>query len=328
MSITNNTFKDLEELNRSMVESRKAWEDGKISPNRTDSYLGIWREMNHYRQFIENEQKDYDKRFREMGEVYNPSIVAEHKNRFKDDFSKMTIVVIATFHKMITEFTKKKHEQVTKMVRTAPSESMLNLLETLKLRDDLDTVELHDIMPVFYENYHGIRALQAIGRQNGIMLNVPVQMDCTSMHSMIDEAKDFLLGACNEMFKPKTHTTRYNSFFTVNENQKDKVYSPEYEKYVKVLDYVPQLQDFIVTKTSLTPVEKAKIEWYYRDLSENATKTEIAMYTKNVMEKHPEDIGLLKLSNYSEYVETVELSLKDAKIRTRTTPYRESSETE
>lgn len=306
MSINTNTFKDLEEINKSMENSRKAWEDGKISPNRTDSYFGIWREMNRCKQFVETERKDYDVRFKKSEEIYNAQVVAKHKGRFKDDFSKMTAVAIAAYRKMINEFTDKKHEQVTKMVRTAPSESMRNLLETLKLRDDLDAVELHDIMPVFYENYNGIRALQTIGRQNGIYLNVPVQMDCTAMHRMIDEARTYLLGACDVMFKPKTYDARYTGFFTVNEEQKDKIYSPEYEEYVKVLDYVPQLQDFIVTKTSLSAVEKAKVDWYYRDLVEGATATEIAQYTKEVMEKHPEDVSLLKLSKYAEYVEIVE----------------------
>lgn len=183
--------------------SRKAWEDGKISPNRTDSYFGIWREMNRCRQFFETERKDYDVRFKKFEEIYNAQVVAQHKGRFKDDFSKTTSVAIAAYRKMINEFTDKKHEQVTKMVRTAPSESMRNLLETLKLRDDLDAVELQDIMPVFYENYHAIRALQTIGRLNGIHIYVPVQMDCAAMHRMIDEVREYLLGACNVMFKPK-----------------------------------------------------------------------------------------------------------------------------
>ena len=311
MSIKNNTFKDLEEINRSMEVSRKAWEDGKISPNRVDSYFGIWREMNNYRRFMENEHKDYDVRFAKMKEVYNASIVTNHKNRFQEDFTKTTTIAVSVFRKMINEFSDKKHEQVTKMVRTAPSENTRNLLETLKLRDDLDIVELHDIMPVFYENYHAMRALQSIGRKHGIVLNMPVQMDCTAMHRTIDEAKEYLLGACNVMFKPKTLTARYNDFFTINEEEKDKVYSPEYENFIQILDYVPQLQDFVATKTSLSSLEEAKIDWYYRNLSKNATDVEIIQYTKKVMEKHPEDVELLKLSKYLEYVEIVETSYKE-----------------
>lgn len=301
-----NTFKDLEEINKSMENSRKAWEDGKISPNRTDSYFGIWREMNRCRQFFETERKDYDVRFKKFEEIYNAQVVAQHKGRFKDDFSKTTSVAIAAYRKMINEFTDKKHEQVTKMVRTAPSESMRNLLETLKLRDDLDAVELQDIMPVFYENYHAIRALQTIGRLNGIHIYVPVQMDCAAMHRMIDEVREYLLGACNVMFKPKTYDARYTGFFTVNEEQKDKIYSAEYEEYVKVLDYVPQLQDFIVMETSLSADEKAKIDSYYSELVEGANETEITQYTKEVMEKHPEDVYILRRSKYAKYVEMVE----------------------
>lgn len=138
-----------------------------------------------------------------------------------------------------------------------------------------------------------------------------LQMDCTAMHRTIDEAKEYLLGACNVMFKPKTLTARYNDFFTINEEEKDKVYSPEYENFIQILDYVPQLQDFVATKTSLSSLEEAKIDWYYRNLSKNATDVEIIQYTKKVMEKHPEDVELLKLSKYLEYVEIVETSYKE-----------------
>ena len=91
------------------------------------------------------------------------------------------------------------------------------------MRDDLDAVELYDIMPLFYENYHAMRALQAISRQNGITLIAPVQMDASTMHQTIDRAAEYLLGACDEMFKPKSMTTHYNDFFTVNEAEKGKI---------------------------------------------------------------------------------------------------------
>lgn len=306
MAINTNNIMDFERLHTSIQHARMEWESGNRKPKKVDDYRGIWREMNHWRFFLINERNDKYSEIEGLNKLYNADVVAREKSRLDGEFDKLAAVVSSTFRKMINEFTEAKHKQVTKMVRTAPTESMRNLLETLKLRDDLDAVELHDIMPVFFENYHGMRALQAISRQNGIVLTVPVQMDCTTMHQTIDKANEYLIGACGEMLKPKSKTTHYNDFFTVNDSEKDKVYSPVYESYIEVLDYVPQLQDCIADKKALTALEKAKIDWYFHDVPENANKTQLAQHTKEVMEKHPDDIALLKLSKYAEYVEIVE----------------------
>jgi len=301
-----NRFKDFEEIQRSIQSARADWESGKTKLGGVESYAGIWQSMNGYRIFMENERKDYEKQFTELAKVYNNNVIVTQHKKFDAEFDKMTSMVTAAFRKLISEFTEEKHKQVTKMVRVAPTESMRNLLETLKLRDDLDAVELHDIMPIFYENYHAMRALQTISRQNGITLNVPVQMDCTEMHKIIEEAHTYLMGACTEMFKPKSTKTHYNDFFTTNDKEKDTVYAPVYQSYIAVLDYVPQLQDFSAEKKGLSGVEKVKIDWYYHDVPENANDTQLAQHTKEIMEKYPEDVALLKMSKYAKYVDIVE----------------------
>ena len=306
--MANNTFEEFEELRRSIQDARNNWENGMVNPKKTDSYMGIWKSMNDYRIFYENERSDEENRFKKLEAIYNADVVTKNKRQYNDELVKLTSVLTSAFKTMITNFTESKHKQVMKMVRTAPTESMLNMLGTLKMRDDLDAVELHDIMPLFYENYHAMRALQSISRQNGITLTAPVQMDCTAMHRAIDKAKDYLIGACDEMFKKKGTRTHYNDFFTVNSEEPDTVYAPQYKDFIAVLDYVPQLQDFTAKKNALTATEKAKIDWYYRDVTENTNKTQLAQHTKEVMEKHPDDVALLKLSKYAEYVDIVEKS--------------------
>ena len=130
------------------------------------------------------------------------------------------------------------------------------------------------------------------------------------MHKTIDKAHDYLMGACDELFKPKDKTVHFRDFFTVNPDEPDKVYSPVYADYVSVLDTVPQLQDVSAKKSGLSVLEKQKIDWYFRDLPDNANKTQLAQFTRNVMQKHPEDIPLLKLSQYAESVEIVEAAEK------------------
>ena len=310
----NNTaiFKDFDELQRSITETRRAWENGTIAPMRkkVDTYHGIWEELNCSRFFWSNEYRDAMEKFKESENTFAPAVIASRKQAYNDEHTKMTAAATAAYRSMIKNFTSKQHDNVRKMVRTAPTESMRNLLEVLKMRDDLSPVELQDIVPVCYDNYNALRALQTIARQNGITITVPVQLDCAEMHKTIDKAHDYLMGACDELFKPKNKVPHYRDFFTVNPDEPDKVYSPVYADYIAVLDTVPQLQDVSAKKSGLSISEKQKIDWYFRDLPDNANETQLAQFTRDVMQKHPEDIPLLKLSQYAESVEIVEAADK------------------
>ena len=312
MAINTNSIKEFDELMRGIRGLRSAWENG-VHKKSGNSYAHIWKILNDDRFFFENERNNVQTEITKLREKYHPNVVAEKIAPIESAFDKTCAVVVATHRSMIKEFSRSRHEQVTKMMRTAPTQSMLNLLETLKMRDDLDTVELHDLLPVFFDNYHAMRALQTISRENGILLHVPTQLDCASMHKMIDEAETYLLGACGEMCKPKGQVDiRYRDFFTVNSKEADKVYASTYQSFIEMLDNVPQLQDCSVVKNKLSAAEKAKIDWYYRDVAESASKTDIAEHTKSVMEAHPEMVDLLKLSDYAEYVEIVEAAKEKA----------------
>ena len=207
MATNTNNIKDFERIQTNIANARSEWEKGSIKPGNVDTYAGIWKEMNHYRYFMQNERKDAYSEFDRLGSLYNAAVIAREKSRFDQEFNRLSAVVSAVFRKMITDFTAERHKKVTTMVRTAPTESMRNLLETLKMRDDLEEAELYELMPLFYENYNAMRALQSIARQNGITLNTPVQMDATAMHKTIDNAADYLMGAVDEMLKPKNTTT-------------------------------------------------------------------------------------------------------------------------
>lgn len=310
----NNTaiFKDFDELQRSIVATRREWENGthSLMPKRPDTYYGIWKELNNSRFFWSNEYRDAMTTFDGFKGLYDAKLIASKKQDYNNEHTKMTAAATAAYRSMIKDFTVKRHDNVRKMVRTAPTESMRNLLEVLKMRDDLSPVELQDILPVCYDNYNALKALETIARQNGVTLTVPVQQNCEEMHRAIDNAYDCLMGACDELFKPKDKVLHYRDFFTVNPDEPDKILSPVYADYVSVLDTVPQLQDVSAKKSGLSISEKQKIDWYFRDLPENANKTRLVQRTKEVMEKHPDDVSILKLSKYVEYVDIVETAEK------------------
>lgn len=139
---------------------------------------------------------------------------------------------------------------------------------------------------------------------NGITVTLSVQLDIRAMYNTLDKAESYLLAACDDMAKPKAQRNiLYNQFYAYNKDMPDEIYSPEYKNYVAFFDHVPQLQEVETEKTQLTPVEKTKLDWLFRDTEEEGEKLQ---RTRELMEKAPEVTPLLNLSEYAPYVMAVE----------------------
>jgi len=162
-----------------------------------------------------------------------------------------------------------------------------------------------------------MKVLSAIGKRNGIALGLPSQLDCRTLFETLNEATDYLLNACDEFSKEwKDVSIRYHAFLTVNPKEKDRQYDPHYQQYIDLFDYTPQLQDCKAEKQYLSQGEKAKIDWYFRDIatlnpSDAGDHAIILHRVEEVLTAHPEEKDLLKLSQYADYVAEVETIKKD-----------------
>ena len=174
------------------------------------------------------------------------------------------------------------------------------------MRGDVDSVEVHHILPIFFENYQSMRVLQAVSEQNGIKLRLPVQLDCRKMFNTLNEASNYLLAACNEFSKKWDNMDiRFHAFYTVNEDEKDKQYDPVYQRYIDLFDNTPQLQEVKAEKQRLSKGELARINWYMRDvkgldISNPADCITIIKKINDVVKEHPDMVTLFKLSEYKD----------------------------
>lgn len=285
---------------------------GTLSPVDRNSFTALWKGLSGVDKFLQNERRDIFDALAGIEKIYSQEVQTQQRKRLESGWDKVRAAAVHQYRTEAAAFANAQHERVTKAVRTAPTQSMLNLLETLRLRDDLDAVELHDMLPVFFGNANAMRALQCIAKQNGISLNMPVQFDCASLHKTIDDAKAYLLGACDELGKPsRQKNIKYHAFFFQDPADPAHISDPVFQEYVDMLDYIPQLSDVKPEKTGLSPFERAKIEWYYNGL-ENATTAQIDARTREILAHHPEDIGILKLSQYADSVAVVEEAERSA----------------
>lgn len=313
MKVDVTNYKSFEDLSESIKQLNENWKALTANSDRKSSFAGIQREMIHTHLFIMNERKDLLADVEKLKDVYSEKVIAERREKLLAQFDEMVQAVIEATKQDIKALSSSKLEKIGDMLGEAPSEGQLRLLSALQMREDMDAVELHHILPVFFDNYQSMRVLNAISEQNGILLNLPVQLDARTMFDTLNEATDYLLAACNEIAKPwENMNVMYHAFYTHNEEEKDKQYDPTYQRFIDMFDNTPQLQEVKAEKQHLSKGEKARIDWYMRevkglDASNPSDYMTILKHMNDVAKEHPEMIALFTMSEYKDLVREIKV---------------------
>lgn len=312
MKVNVNDYKSFEQLSQDIQGLNDKWKSATSKANKEMTFSGIQNQMKDLRFFITNERKELDGELNKLSELWSGKVIAERRAELVADFDKMVAGVVEAIKQDIAELSNRMEGKIEAMLSTAPSEEQLRLLSVLNMRDDLDSQEVHHILPVFFDNYQSMKVLKSISEANGIALYLPTQLDCRTLFEGLKEATNYLLGACEELSKEGNDSNiAYHAFFTVNPNEADKQYDPRYQKFIDLLDTTPQLQECQTEKNNLSRNEKAMVDWYLRKVSaldpENPEDHDaIFECVGDVMMQHPEMTDYLKLSVYSAYAEEVE----------------------
>lgn len=303
--MSNNNFKSFEELENSIKTAGDKWRAVNNEADDKTLYSAQWSMLNSLNQFVENEQKDYKQKLNSMRSTYAPAFLAEQERKLSAEFSSFIEKAKEQEIGEIKALAEKKQDKVIKMLTTPPTSEQVRLLNILQMRNDIDAIEIHHILPTFFNNYQAMRVLDTISKQNGITLKIPTQLDCRVMFENIKTATEYLLGAVNEIGKPKKQRDiKYNAFFTYNQEEPDKCFDPVFCNIIEVFDTVPQLNDCKTEKTALTAIEQAKVDWYYRDVDKNNIQG-LIVHTEKVITQHPDIAPLLKYTPYGEYLDII-----------------------
>lgn len=317
MNVNGKNYKSFEQLSMDIRTLKESWKNASADKDRKRTFAGIQQEMQNLYFFLTNERANLDAELDKLKDVWSNKVIAERREKLIGEFNEMVKGAVKAIRQDIETLTSTKMDKIGDMLATAPSEEQLRLLSALQMRKDIDYTEIIHILPVFFENYQAMKVLSAIGERNGVALELPSQLDCRTMFDMLNEATDYLLRACDELPKEwKDLSITYHAFFTVNPKEKGKQYDPRYQQYIDLFDYTPQLQDCKAEKQYLSQDEKAKIDWYFRDIatlnpSDAGDHAIILHRVEEVLAAHPEEKDLLKLSQYADYVAEVETIKKD-----------------
>lgn len=310
-------YETYDALVKSIAELGEKWKEAANSDKRL-TYAGMQERMKINRLFIDNERNDIRSKLNGMKKVYNPKLIDAKKKQLLDELDETAKILVEGTRSEIKELSRTRKDKIGEMLCTPPSKAHNQLLAVLQMRNSIDAVELNAILPALFGNYQAMRVLQDIGAKNGVQIAFPVQLDPRTLFVAVDEAEQYLYGACEELVKPWNDVNlRYRPFYTPYEKSLSVSHDLYYNDLVSALDTVPQLQSVKARKVQLTPTENARIEYYYGDVSQLDTtdKTndlKVLKHTKAVMDAHPEIIELLKLSKYAPYVSEVEEAKKAA----------------
>lgn len=303
MSYSN--FKTFEELEQSIKRAGEKWQSEHEKADVSTTYKHQWAELLDLNAFVENERAKLKAELQAMRDKYADKYVAEKERALNSDFNTFVRRATDNAKSNIKALAEKKKEKVAEMIATAPTAEQIRLLNVLQMRGDLDAIEVHSILPIFFSNYQAMRVLGTISKQNGINLTLPANLDCRAMFSNIDVATNYLLRASEEIIKTKAHKDiQFEAFFMVNKEDPVCCLDPHFMAIIEPIDNVPLLSDCKTEKTGLTPTEQSKIEWYYRDADKSNVNKLIA-HTEKVMAEHPEVTPLLKYTPYGEYLDII-----------------------
>lgn len=304
-------FETFEEYKRRLEKEKDNRIDGKEN---IKSLTELNEKMISTRVFVENERKQIDETMYELSKEFQPQAVAKKRASREKELEELCAELRKETKKEIIEMLGHKRDMIADMLKTPPEESTRNLLSVLNLRRNISEEEISLLSAILFDNYQAVQALASISEQNGVQMHLPEQLNIRSLYDGLNEAESFLLGACEDMCKPKpSRNIKFNAFFFRSKEDPKKIQDPVFAELVELFDHVPQLQEIKSEKTQLSPVEALRMEWIFKEVDKAKSDTEVLDRTREVMEKYPGDLSLMKLSTYAPLIEIVEIADASAK---------------
>ena len=301
-------FKSFEELQQGIKKTGDKWIAANSKADRNSQYSGLWATLTDLEFFLRNERSLYNEKLEKMKSTYAPQFLADKRRKLDEELTKVITLTTDVMRDNIKALAEKKQEKIIAMITGTPSAEQVRLLNVLQMRGNLDPAEMQYILPTFFGNYQAMKVFAAVCEQNGVRLTMPAQLDARAMFENVKAATEYLLKACDQLAVPKKdRDIKYSAFYTVDPADPNKCLDPYYMEFIEALDSIPQLNDCKTEKTALTPVEQAKLDWYYRD-ADTKNEDKLILHTEKVITEHPEIKELLQYTPYAKHLEIIAMA--------------------
>ena len=288
------------------------WNKVTVSQQNKNSFTGIQALLKSMRSFLQNERKEYEDRYSTLvkQDVYTSSKIRKERQKIDEEWQAEKEEIISGAKQDVEEMIAGKFRKLDAMLTEAPTPQQYDLLRAIQMRGaNISRGELMKVLPYFFTNYQGMKILETIARASGHNIMIPISGDVMDLYGELDRAGQYLLGAVNELAKPGKPDIRYGAFFYADPNQPGNA-DFTYERFIDLFDKPTQLQTYEIS-TALSASEQAKVNKIFRGLdgldpSNAADNLNILRMTQQIMKDHPDDLNLMKRSQYGKYVSEVE----------------------
>ena len=283
------------------------WEAASVNFDKESKFSGLQHRLQKERAFLLSQKRRLNESVEAFRTVYNNEKTHFYERELLQEYDAMKEKHVQAAKQEVRAFIDSKNALFDNMLKTPPTDTQNRLLQVLVMRGATVTRrEYNRLLPAFFGNYHAMKALQTIAETSGVRVDIPAQYDATVLMDSIGNAETYLNAACDQLGNTgKAFDLRYHAFYTVDESNPDFIQDPAYREIVNLFDAVPQLNSIGIVKESLTPTETARVNTYMESI-EGMNETQVLQHVQKVITEHPEDIEIMKLSQYADYVKTVQ----------------------
>lgn len=253
---------------------------------------------------IAEKQAEVDAAYEKMAgmKIYTPEYLAKIKKAGEAEVAAVRADAAANLEAVVKLTLAEKKTALEKMLATAPSTEQTNLLNTLQVQGNRITPdEIKSIAVQLSGNYRALHALQAIAKEAGHGLQLPVQSDYQELTEALKWTEKYLNKAIADM-KNTTHYRQMNfdsrCFFDVYGGADDGAHDDLNYKTaaIDILDGNTQTTPKVEART-LSDQEKAIVESLFSDgtpVEDAMTQIKNSPELKTLVSLHPDYKALVE----------------------------------
>lgn len=302
---------DFEVIARFAGELSDRWNKATTSNQNKNTFTGMQKLLKSMRLFMQNERKAYESQYAALKkkDQYSPNYIQKRRMQIDQEWQSARETVVSGAKKDIQDMIAEKYKKLDGMLTEAPTPQQYELLRAIQMRgNNISRGELMKMLPYFYTNYESMRILETLAKAAGYSLMIPISGDVMNLYCELDRAGQYLMRAADELAKPGKPDIAHGAFFFDNPDDPGNA-DLTYQRFIDMFDKPTQLQTYTIS-TALSASEQAKINQMFRSIDEldptnAADNINILRGTQQIMKNHPDDLELMKRSQYGKYVQEV-----------------------
>ena len=303
---------DFETIEQTIGQLSDKWNKVTTGSQNKTTFMGMQKQLQTSRMFLQNEWKDVESKLTEISneKIYDPSHINKKRMALMNKYQKVKEEVVAGTLQDIENMVANKFKKLDSMIVTTPTSEQMSLLQTIRMRGgNISRGELMKCMSYFFENYQALKIYETVAAAAGYHISTPMSGDVMDLYGALDRGGEYLKMAARQLAKPGKPDPAYGAFF-YSDPQNPGNADPQFQEYINLFDKPVQMQEYHIT-TALSEAEKAQVNSYFRQLdgldpANAADNLNILRVTDQIMKQHPDDIRLMKRSQYGRYVREVE----------------------